>query len=1051
MQPSHPLAIEFLERAHSWAAEIATKDDRIQCFAIGSIFRTDFDPNRSDFDLVILADSAHAGTPTVAAQLVKDIGKSIEALRSSVRDSPRIAAIPISPSAYFTEEVAANTHRTGDPHYYYVTRFVPLTSYEKPISINALARSMQRGDLHFDLHPIVGFSQQVRHLYLLPPEKRGDSKKPWEKLFHHLRAVLRFTGDMNPEEDVPDRKTVIDILAKRFANSDFPFREMYQSLTDGYDVTRISFDTLLVAFESVCRIVWRANSDFGSRWIYPESRYFADRDVLPPHSVHDLFAVDRGVCLYAPPDFKILPASDIEIVAEPAADVPATLVNPSEAQLLSWPASSRDDAIAKFLQKSAIGGAKGHFQTKVGLAGVDFPNPRIGRPLTLHLYPLSYWTVSAFNRHILTSRDPQLLSLKNERLKELLKPTTDSLSLGFPAALYLEAALVTSDEKVVVLRKHSRLSALAGVGFSMTCSLEEGFVWHRDVFNFRLGIEGALNYCLAQELKLPGDAVKAVTFHGIALEATHLNAALLAVVQLSLDAHSLTPHIKSSEDFVGEPVFVPLDSVVTDLFIAPRWRSREWHPLGRMRALLAVYSLRGRNLDWGQGSETSVSKPAHDAKPAAKRTRGRVAKAGAQQRAVEAAARIEAEGKEAVLGLQHPLLFPFLEWYHSVKLWSHEGQTFPAIVFPLATPKNEASGTDVLGPWNCDNARASLEEEFSFVDRDYVELRRTVRTIDNKQTFCLDKIVLQDDVPIVHSNIVGRYEDCLATCDVLEAELLQAFGSEPPNSSADFARFSELKLPRRNAARIFSEERGFSSHLVGAGRSCALAISTLMLAKRQDGSFVTFIGHRSAKTAAHPHLLHVAPSGMFQPVWSWQNIGKHMNDPNYKEEWSIRHHVLQEVAEELFGAEIHEAFASKPPETPAAIFRHPEVKFLSDLLSDGRAKLFLTGVVVNLLNLRAEFATVLVINEPNWYEWHREGSHGLRDFSRNWEFLDREQLKAKDLPEFWHYVVWSPQDGDLSRRLLLEIGTLAPTRFVVPGAISLLLGLQFGLTVAEKT
>src|SRR5206468_1013783 len=141
--------------------------------------------------------------------------------------------------------------------------------------------------------------------------------------------------------------------------------------------------------------------------------------------------------LYTPPNFKVLPLSNIAIVAKPSGAVPETLVDPSEEQLLSWPASWPDDAIAKFLRKRATGGAKGQFQTKVGLAGVDFPNSRIGRPLTLHLYPISYWTVSAFNRHLLTTRDPELLALRNERLKELLKPT-DSLSLGFPAALYLE-------------------------------------------------------------------------------------------------------------------------------------------------------------------------------------------------------------------------------------------------------------------------------------------------------------------------------------------------------------------------------------------------------------------------------------------------------------------------------------------------------------------------------------------------------------------------------------------------------------------------------------
>ncbi len=420
----------------------------------------------------------------------------------------------------------------------------------------------------------------------------------------------------------------------------------------------------------------------------------------------------------------------------------------------------------------------------------------------------------------------------------------------------------------------------------------------------------------------------------------------------------------------------------------------------------------------------------------------------------EADNQLEGEGKAAMLGLAHPFLHPFLAWYYSVELWTQEGQAFPAVVFPLATPKDATSTGSVLGPWDCANARATLEEDedWACLDRRYVNLRkRARRRIENRQTFCLQKILLEDDLPIVHSNLTGYYEDCLATCDALEWELLVAFGSTPPTSSEpeEFARFSESRLPLRQAGKSFANEKGSSPYLTGAGRSAAIAVATFTLAKRPDGSFVTFLGHRSAKTAAHPHLLHVAPSGMLQPIWHWQNPAKVMNSPYYKAEWSLRNHVLREVVEELFSIDFEKELADRPPETPDVILGHPEVKFLDDLMNSGGAKLFVTGVLVNLLNLRTEIATVLLIHDPIWYERHSRGTDGLPTFASNWEFLNYEELKKQDLPRFWHSPVWTPSGDNDSRDLLSRIGSVSPENFVVPGAVTLLLGLQFARTILE--
>jgi hypothetical protein len=87
--------------------------------------------------------------------------------------------------------------------------------------------------------------------------------------------------------------------------------------------------------------------------------------------------------------------------------------------------------------------------------------------------------------------------------------------------------------------------------------------------------------------------------------------------------------------------------------------------------------------------------------------------------------------------------------------------------------------------------------------------------------------------------------------------------------------------------------------------------------------------------------------------------------------------------------------------------------------------------------------TVLLITDPNWYDRHSKGTHGLKKFGRFWEFLGRKELQEKNLPSFWGSTVWDSAKGDRSGELLSLVGAITPTTFVVPGAITLLLGLDF--------
>ena len=151
--------------------------------------------------------------------------------------------------------------------------------------------------------------------------------------------------------------------------------------------------------------------------------------------------------------------------------------------------------------------------------------------------------------------------------------------------------------------------------------------------------------------------------------------------------------------------------------------------------------------------------------------------------------------------------------------------------------------------------------------------------------------------------------------------------------------------------------------LDGRARCAAIGVATLLVL-RHGGIHSVVLAPIAPK--AMPHRaghLHVVPSGMFQPPYS------------------VRHTVLTELSEELHGIVL-------PPQAP----------------------IYFTGVGINLLNLRPELCTMVIIDRPPQL---RLGA----------EFLPGER------------IVPFGTDAHLVRALQLRTTPIAP-----PGAAALFLG-----------
>jgi hypothetical protein len=149
----------------------------------------------------------------------------------------------------------------------------------------------------------------------------------------------------------------------------------------------------------------------------------------------------------------------------------------------------------------------------------------------------------------------------------------------------------------------------------------------------------------------------------------------------------------------------------------------------------------------------------------------------------------------------------------------------------------------------------------------------------------------------------------------------------------------------------------------GRFRSAALGVSTLTIVRVRSRSFdgyKMFLSPRSATVATQRRRYHVVPSGMFQPFVPGESTDL------LQDQFSVSATAMREFVEELYG--VHELETGDGRVDPQAIYWRREARLLTDMLRGGDAALLYTGVAVNLLALRPEICTVLVIHDPAWYE-----------------------------------------------------------------------------------
>lgn len=341
------------------------------------------------------------------------------------------------------------------------------------------------------------------------------------------------------------------------------------------------------------------------RWTYPETEAFAPPELIDDLSLANrlnLLAVDAGLMLYQPPSTTPIDPS-INIVREPGwPDLPASVTNPSPDQLRAFATFPPNPRIAEYLGTRTSEPVDGTpFRTKVAITRISPPIARIGSPLTLHVRPMSYWTLKEFNRAIIARpHDAELQEIRRQSIHNLLLPN-DVIQVQFPSALYVEAVIITSDNNFVIVEKNPNLSVLSRSGpVRWTCTIEEGAEWDTDANKSSLDCRDLLVHGLKTELFLNDDDINknSIEIFGIALEWSHLNVGILGRVKLNLTSKDLMPRIAKSDDFGMRCHFISEEQVADKVFGADAIQmfgsAVTWHPTARLRILLATWRAIGR-------------------------------------------------------------------------------------------------------------------------------------------------------------------------------------------------------------------------------------------------------------------------------------------------------------------------------------------------------------------------------------------------------------------------------------------------------------------------
>jgi hypothetical protein len=252
-----------------------------------------------------------------------------------------------------------------------------------------------------------------------------------------------------------------------------------------------------------------------------------------------------------------------------------------------------------------------------------------------------------------------------------------------------------------------------------------------------------------------------------------------------------------------------------------------------------------------------------------------------------------------------------------------------------------------------------------------VEKAKTNRFMWNGPTFEFDSLSVDSGGEHRIACRLGRYFPMSISCDGLEHELVKRLAGDPDSP----APLNDL--PARRWAHDMAGQLG--PFYDGKGRSAAVSVATTILMATKEGGWKVLLAPRSAEVAAHAYFNHVLPSGIFQPL-DWDEV-------ELQDEYSVERVMLREYSEELYNNESLDVGSG----VLSDVYAESEVERLLQEREDGALEIYYTGISLNLLTLRHEICTMILVNDHEWLRREYRRAHKARRMIYGWEVLDKRE------------------------------------------------------------
>ncbi|MGD0339011.1 MAG: hypothetical protein ABSB78_09500 [Bacteroidota bacterium] len=366
----------------------------------------------------------------------------------------------------------------------------------------------------------------------------------------------------------------------------------------------------------------------------------------------------------------------------------------------------------------------------------------------------------------------------------------------------------------------------------------------------------------------------------------------------------------------------------------------------------------------------------------------------------------------AQTALQNPHLYEYLQWkYAAEPILNRCGKFYPVAIYPA--PEALYMKPDAvllnLDPYIKTDKLKTKNETFRKITQ------AAGRPLKDRFTFTMKEICIEPTFGLYCQ--LGKYFQALDTCDSLEWELLSNSHKLRGSAASYYTRF-EKYLPLRTKLHSLDTQPLRS----GQHRSAAIGICTLVAFNYRD-SICLWVKKRSPTgVAVYAGYYDTVPSFMFQPATSYLD-----------DEFSVTHNIYREYLEEIFDRPEPE----EKEDDSHYFYGDMRLTFLLELIKRNKAQVFLTGIAVDLLNLRPEICTLLLIRTPDWHEFHSSNpEHGQR-FHLNIEYETLNALSFSSSEPGIARVHFAQTDDEMN-----EVKQFSNTKIVPSGAAAFWLGVD---------